>query len=104
MTSRNRVIVSNQVECLVCGDRPFSAYRHDFKYCECGATAVDGGCFYRRRLGENYKDISITVDRESLDIVIKEAQDMIDTGRNARGVVYGVLRAIRDTKMYEDFV
>lgn len=45
-----QVILSNQVVCLKCGTRPFSANRHDFRYCKCRAVAVDGGTEYLRRL------------------------------------------------------
>lgn len=36
------------VMCVVCGDRLFSFYRHDFKYCSCKSTFVDGGREYLR--------------------------------------------------------
>ncbi len=45
------MILSNQVECLKCGDKPFSAHRHDFKYCKCEKVAVDGGMDYLKRMG-----------------------------------------------------
>ena len=37
-----------------------STYRHDFKYCKCGAVAVDGGKDYLRRLGnlDNFEELS----------------------------------------------
>lgn len=36
------------VECSVCKERLFSEYGHDFHYCKCGATFVDGGFNYLR--------------------------------------------------------
>lgn len=98
MTEDVVVIVSNQVECLLCGDKPYSAHRHDFKYCKCGNIAVDGGCDYLRRVGsiENYKEMSISIPESILNNIINAADEMINTGRNTRGVIYGVLRQLRD--------
>jgi hypothetical protein len=31
------------IECFKCGDRVYSRTRHDFRSCECGAVAIDGG-------------------------------------------------------------
>ena len=91
------MIICNQVECLVCGDRPFSAHRHDFQTCKCGNVSVDGGCDYLKRAGKGfYKELSLDYPEEFLDKVIGVCQEMLDTGRNARGVCYGVFRAIRD--------
>ena len=60
------MILSNQVRCLECGDEPFSAHRHDFKSCNCGAIAVDGGMEYLRRVGAvvEMEDISIVISDE----------------------------------------
>lgn len=38
----------NAVKCLVCEDIIESTYTHDFKYCKCGQTMVDGGLDYQR--------------------------------------------------------
>ncbi len=56
---RDEIIVRNSVRCLGCGDEIVSGHRHDFKYCSCGAVAVDGGTAYTRRL---YKDGAIWLD------------------------------------------
>jgi len=95
------VIVSNQAECLKCGDKPFSAHRHDFKRCECGEIAVDGGDEYLRRLGNpnNMKDMSIIVPESLVSSLIEATQEAIDTKRNSRGIVYAILRRIRDDNM-----
>ena len=55
----NRIIV-NKIKCKKCGDIIESTYRHDFKFCKCGAVAVDGGIDYLRRLGyeEDYEELS----------------------------------------------
>lgn len=36
------------LECLLCGDKIFSDYRHDFKECKCGNCFIDGGSDYNR--------------------------------------------------------
>ena len=47
-------------KCKKCGDVIESTYRHDFKFCKCGAVAVDGGKDYLRRIGyeEDYEELS----------------------------------------------
>lgn len=42
-------IVRNRAKCKICGDIVESKYRHDFKWCKCGAMAVDGGHAYIKR-------------------------------------------------------
>ena len=53
-------IKTNKIQCLKCGDIIESFTVHDFKYCSCGACAVDGGKDYLRRCGnlEDFKDLS----------------------------------------------
>ncbi len=46
------MIIVNKAECLKCGDVIESKYVHDFKWCKCGALAVDGGKDYLKRSGE----------------------------------------------------
>lgn len=53
-----KVIVENAIKCTICNDRIVSEHRHDFKYCTCGAVAVDGGSSYLRRLGTDWVDDS----------------------------------------------
>ena len=36
-------IKTNKVRCKLCGDVIESKSAHDFKFCKCGAIAVDGG-------------------------------------------------------------
>jgi len=36
-------ILVNKIRCKKCGEVIESADRHDFKFCKCGAVAVDGG-------------------------------------------------------------
>lgn len=42
-------IVKNAARCKRCGDIIESEYTHDFKFCKCGAIAVDGGHSYIKR-------------------------------------------------------
>lgn len=58
---RDEIIIRNSIRCLKCGDEIESKHGHDFKFCRCGAVAVDGGRAYLRRLGEqrDWVDTSI---------------------------------------------
>jgi len=53
-------LTHNAIACLKCGEVIESKHRHDFKWCGCGACAVDGGLEYERRLGdfESMQDLS----------------------------------------------
>ena len=59
-------IIINKIKCKKCGDIIESAHRHDFKFCKCGAVAVDGGHDYLRRCGnlDEFEDLSVTEDIE----------------------------------------
>jgi len=46
-----RKIICNKAQCKKCKDIIESHTVHDFKFCKCGAIAVDGGKDYIRRLG-----------------------------------------------------
>lgn len=91
------MIVQNQVRCNKCGDEPYSAHRHDFKPCKCGAVTVDGGLDYLRRLGnaEDYTELSY----EMPDAAIADCKEAVkwgtDTGRNEFGIALAVIRALR---------
>jgi hypothetical protein len=61
------VIVSNKVQCLVCGDTIESTHGHDFRTCSCGGVSVDGGKRYLRRCFEKadtWNDLSETYQEE----------------------------------------
>ena len=92
------IIVSNQIECLKCGDRPYSMYRHDYQQCSCQSVAVDGGTDYLRRIGnfKDYKELSITLSEADYELLENTVAEAIDTGRNVRGIVYAALRGVRD--------
>lgn len=54
-------IKKNCIKCKKCNDIIESTNRHDFKFCKCGAVAVDGGKDYLRRSGyrENWEELSV---------------------------------------------
>ena len=54
-------IIENKIKCKKCGEIIESTSRHDFKFCECGSCAVDGGKDYLKRIGDpnNYEELSI---------------------------------------------
>ena len=91
-------IVSNQIECLSCGDKPYSAHRHDFQSCKCGKVAVDGGQEYTRRVGASadWKDISILMEEKNFQELCKELGHAVETGRNPLGLACAALRSLRD--------
>ena len=92
------MILSNQVRCKKCNDEPYSANRHDFKYCQCGAVAVDGGLDYLRRVGDfsNADDMSIVVCDPAAMAAIAAIDKARNTGRNALGIFCAVAIALRD--------
>ena len=57
-------IIVNKIRCKKCGDEIESKTVHDFKFCKCGAVAVDGGHEYLRRCGnhEDWEDMSVMND------------------------------------------
>lgn len=95
---QDTVIVSNQIECLICGDRPYSAFRHDYNSCKCGAVSVDGGQEYLRRVGAltEIHELSIIMKKEVVDECIEAVDWALKTNRNSRGITYAILRALRD--------
>ena len=44
-------IIRNAIKCTKCGEIIESESVHDFKFCSCGACAVDGGHEYLKRCG-----------------------------------------------------
>ena len=64
----NKIII-NKIKCKKCGDIIESTHRHDFKFCKCGAVAVDGGKDYLRRLGneDDYEELFEAIEVEEED-------------------------------------
>ena len=60
------MIICNKIKCKKCGDIIESKTVHDFKWCSCGACAVDGGREYLRRVGEfdSWEDLSETDEND----------------------------------------
>lgn len=92
------MILQNQVRCNKCGDEPYSAHRHDFKYCKCGSVAVDGGMEYLRRVGDfkDCVDMSYSMDRDVVEACVKAIADAKETGRNDLGIFLAVIRTLRN--------
>lgn len=60
MRDKSPKLMRNRIQCLLCEDIIESTYRHDFKYCKCGVTFVDGGlsyCRYGSERLDNVKDL-----------------------------------------------
>ena len=55
------MILKNAIRCKKCSDEIESNFTHDFKWCRCGACAVDGGLDYLRRIGkpDDIEEISV---------------------------------------------
>jgi len=94
----SKKIIQNQLRCNKCGDEPYSAHVHDFKYCKCGSVAVDGGMEYLRRVGafDNTTDLSMSMEQEDLTKCVDAVKNMKESGRNDLGIALGVIRALRD--------
>lgn len=56
----NEKLIKNIIQCNHCLSIIESKHNHDFKWCKCGAIAIDGGLNYTRRIGDihNYTDLS----------------------------------------------
>ena len=93
------MIISNQAKCKLCLDAPFSAYRHDYKECRCGAMAVDGGQDYLKRTGDlyNVEEMSICVDNTVANLINKAGDWARENERNGNGAILCFLRYLRDS-------
>lgn len=96
-------IIQNEAKCLLCGDIIWSAHRHDFKTCSCGAISVDGGMEYIRRCGnpEDVIERSMSMESAHLKDVVKAVETMRKTGRNDLGIALGVIRSLRDNNLLD---
>ena len=60
------------IQCPSCKDIIFSRARHDFRFCSCGETAIDGGFDYTKvSFNEKYSvpksiELEMSVTREQL--------------------------------------
>lgn len=98
MTNSNGIIISNQAQCLLCGDAPVSKHWHDYVPCLCEAMAVDGGQEFIRRVGKlpDIRDLSIIVPVETVDAVISAIENAKKTNRNHFDIACAILRVLRD--------
>ena len=71
------------VKCLICNHVIYSRHRHDFRYCPCKNTAIDGGFDYVKISGENWEGTDIEID-VSKEILLKDYADGVNN--------YGVIR------------
>lgn len=55
--------LNNKVKCNICNQIIESRTRNDFKFCDCGSTAIDGGISYLRRIGRSYEELSVKDDK-----------------------------------------
>lgn len=92
------MILSNQVRCHSCNDTPYSANRHDYKSCKCGAIAVDGGMDYLRRVGDirAYDEMSIEINDTAYGHTSAAITQALKSGRNELGILCAVARTLRD--------
>lgn len=74
-------IKTNKIKCKKCGEIIESISVHDFKWCSCGAVAVDGGHEYLRRVGNEE-------DFEDLSYVMKLIEIKIDGFKIIKNVLY----------------
>jgi hypothetical protein len=58
------MILYNAIRCKLCDDIIESKHRHDFVWCKCGKSAVDGGHDYSRIIGnsDNIEELSVSDD------------------------------------------
>jgi len=49
--------IRHAIQCRICLETIESKHRHDFKYCSCGAVAIDGGISDGNRSLGNLSDI-----------------------------------------------
>lgn len=71
------IIKKNAIRCKKCGDIIESTSTHDFKFCSCGACAVDGGHEYCRRLGnrDDWESVSEVVEVEDPPAIKKMREE-----------------------------
>ena len=91
-------IISNQAKCAKCDDVIYSMSGHHYVECRCGAISVDGGNVYLARSWDtpsSFIDMSLSMDTVDFGKVLAYTIEMCKN-RNELGILYGVMRAIRD--------
>lgn len=74
----------NAIKCSDCGDLIFSRARHDFHYCTCGNTAVDGGFEYTK---VSHKGVMPMISKLHIDVTKQELMDDWNSGKDKFGVI-----------------
>lgn len=99
-TTVSDYILSNQAECLECGDRPFSSTVHDYRSCKCGNISVDGGQHYARRgwrggkAEQAFKDLTISWPRADYDAAVAAVQAGAPDGPAGWVAAYSAARGL----------
>ncbi len=62
--SQKTIASKTGIKCLKCDDEIYSYSRHDFKWCKCGAVAIDGGDDYIKVCGDPMDRMFIEKDRD----------------------------------------
>jgi hypothetical protein len=76
------------IKCLGCNDIIYSRARHDFHYCSCGKTFVDGGFDYLRA-GFDEKVGYATVNVEVEGVTKESLYEDWNKGLDKYGVIKG---------------
>lgn len=93
--------IQNEIECVKCGERIYSAYRHDFKVCSCGLVGVDGGLSYLRRLGNrsDYIEHSTYIRTKAIQDCIEAVKQSTADHKNEFGTVLALIRTLVSHKI-----
>lgn len=81
-------LLRNRIRCRLCGDIIESMHRHDFRWCSCGAVAVDGGTDYAKRVGDGWEDLS-QYETDYDDAAAIALADLKPTRRRPRHYIHG---------------
>ena len=73
----------NYIKCNSCNDIVISLHRHDFRFCKCGAVAIDGGDSYTKisgisggfTMGYGVFHINYNIDKFTLKEILREVSD-----------------------------
>ena len=89
------IILSNKIQCKVCGDIIESKHVHDYITCSCGSVSVDGGEEYLRRTGfpYDYLDLSevTSEDEENWFDKVREVFTWSSYGKDGKGLKKSIL-------------
>ena len=95
----DKVIIQNEVKCVMCEEILFSRHRHDYKTCSCGEVSVDGGMAYIRRRGSLFEERSLFMEKEVVELG-KDA--ILNYQGNELGKFLAVVRVLRDAGLLKE--